>query len=71
MLPFGPRLKAVCVVPTDSESSCLFARMEGQDGIMAAGAILNEIKQLVLLLLCFFFFFNNCAVFYMAILISK
>jgi hypothetical protein len=47
-------LKAVCVVPKDSERSCLFARLEGQDGIMAAGAILNEIKQQVLLLLCLF-----------------
>ncbi|KAI9384718.1 hypothetical protein POPTR_012G100600v4 [Populus trichocarpa] len=45
VLPFGPNLKAVCVVPKDSERSCLFARLEGQDGIMAAGAILNEIKQ--------------------------
>jgi hypothetical protein len=47
-------LKAVCVVPKDSERSFLFARLEGQDGIMAAGAILNEIKQQVLLLLCLF-----------------
>ncbi|KAJ6977788.1 hypothetical protein NC653_029628 [Populus alba x Populus x berolinensis] len=46
VLPFGPKLKAVCVVPNDSESSCVFARLEGQNGIMAAGAILNEIKQL-------------------------
>ncbi|KAJ6882515.1 hypothetical protein NC651_028953 [Populus alba x Populus x berolinensis] len=46
VLPFGPKLKAVCVVPNDSESSCVFARLEGQNGIMAAGAILIEIKQL-------------------------
>ncbi|KAJ6415951.1 hypothetical protein OIU84_004693 [Salix udensis] len=44
-LPFGPNLDAVGVVLRDSERSCLIARLEGHNSIIASGAILNEIEQ--------------------------
>uniref|UniRef100_A0A6N2MDK7 FIST C-domain domain-containing protein n=1 Tax=Salix viminalis TaxID=40686 RepID=A0A6N2MDK7_SALVM len=45
VLPFGPNLEAVGVVLRDSERSCLIARLEGHNSIIASGAILNEIEQ--------------------------
>ncbi|KAJ6888960.1 hypothetical protein NC652_029911 [Populus alba x Populus x berolinensis] len=44
-----PKLKAVCVCTQTIQRVhvCFCHRLEGQNGIMAAGAILNEIKQLL------------------------
>ncbi|CAK7336745.1 unnamed protein product [Dovyalis caffra] len=45
VMPFGPKLEAVWVLQKDLEHSWLSAKLEGQDGIVAAGEIVNDIKQ--------------------------
>ncbi|KAJ6410438.1 hypothetical protein OIU84_007229 [Salix udensis] len=43
--PFGPKLEAASVLLKDSECSWISAKLEGQNGIVAAGEILNDLKQ--------------------------
>jgi len=50
-MPFGPTLEAASVLQKDSECSWISAKLKGQNGIVAAGEILNDLKQQV-----FFFF---------------
>uniref|UniRef100_A0A6N2NIA9 Uncharacterized protein n=1 Tax=Salix viminalis TaxID=40686 RepID=A0A6N2NIA9_SALVM len=45
VMPFGPKLEAASVLLKDSECSWISAKLEGQNGIVAAGEILNDLKQ--------------------------
>jgi hypothetical protein len=53
VMPFGPTLEAASVLQKDSECSWISAKLKGQNGIVAAGEILNDLKQQV-----FFFFLS-------------
>lgn len=45
VMPFGPTLEAASVLQKDSECSWISAKLKGQNGIVAAGEILNDLKQ--------------------------
>lgn len=47
VMPFSPTLEAASVLQKDSECSWISAKLKGQNGIVAAGEILNDLKQQV------------------------